>query len=118
MAYSLPQSIDDEVPSIVLIGVRDRRSLEKVICRLQHHHIEFSSFSEDEESGVTAIATVPLVPEQRVLLQNYKLWNEKDALTLPLSSVVRAPSSEEDGGRLFESVSGNQYARVARLCSE
>lgn len=110
MAFTLPQSVDDLPPSIVLIGVPNKSALERVIQKLQDNSIDHSPFYEpDGDEGLTAVATVPLTEEQRAVLRNYRLWNEGNLL-LPHSSVVRAPSSQEDGGRLFESVCGSQRA--------
>lgn len=101
MACSLPQSPDDVPPSIVLIGVPDKKAIQRVVQKLKDHRIDFSVFDEpDDDLGLTAVATVPLSAEQRSILQNYKLWNEK-SLHAP-SSVVRAPL-QLDGGRRFES---------------
>lgn len=110
MSYALSQSVDDFTPSIVLIGVPNKKALQKVLLKLQENRIDASAFYEpDNDLGLTAVATVPLTEEQRVVLQNYKIWN----LPHPTSSVVRAPSSQDEGGRLFESGVGCQDARVA-----
>lgn len=96
MAYTLSQSVDPITPSIVLIGVPDKSALERVIQKLKHYRIEFSVFDEpDHDLGLTAVSTIPLTPEQRSVLQNYKLWNEND-LSHARSSVVRAPSSSQE----------------------
>ena len=115
MAYTLTQSVDPITPSIVLIGVPSRKSLQKVIDKLKLHHIEFSAFYEtNNDMGLTAVATIPLSEEQRSVLQNYKLWiDANNTFTHPPSSVVRALSSQEERGRLFESGGGCQDARVA-----
>lgn len=110
MAYALPQSVDDFTPSIVLIGVPSKKALEKVFSKLKINRISASAFYEsDDDMGLSAVATVPVNDEQRAILQNYKLWNENEFLHAH-SSVVRAPSSQEDGGRLFESVCAYQCA--------
>ena len=86
MAYTLPQSVDLTTPSLVLIGVPDKKALKKVISKLRLNSIEFSVFDEpDDDLGLTAVATVPLTEDQRVVLQNYKLFAR--------SSVVRAGDS-------------------------
>lgn len=109
MAYTLPQSADEVTPSIVLIGVPDTKALLKVIQKLKLNHIEFSEFHEDDDDmGLTAVATVPLSEEQRFALRGYKLWNE--AQVYPCSSAVRASTSKEDEGRLFDSAHGYQRA--------
>ena len=112
MAYTLPQSADEPfTPSIVTVGVPNIKALERVIEKLTLHRIEFSVFNEpDNDLGLTAVATVPLDVEQKAVLRNYRLWNESNNVSFPLSSVVRAPGSQEPGGRLFESVSGSQIS--------
>lgn len=112
MAYTLSQSVDNFTPSIVLIGVPDKKALEKVIRKLDLNRIDSSAFYEtDNDMGLSAVATVPLTDEQRALLQDYKIW--KEDVSYPHSSVVRASASQEDEGRLFESVCGCQDAQVA-----
>jgi hypothetical protein len=143
MAYTLPQSVDLTTPSLVLIGVPDKKALHRVMRKLRLHHIEFSAFYEpDNDLGLTAVATVPLDDEQRVVLQQYKLWTQEAfvsgqsvsrgehdhssgcladaspdaALNQEFlhapSSVVRAPL-QFDGGPRFESLGAYQDARVA-----
>lgn len=115
MAYTLPQSADPTTPSIVLIGVPDKKALLKVIQKLKLNRIEYSAFYEsDDDMGLSAVATVPLDEDRRAVLQNYKLWNENNlTFTHARSSAVRAPSSQEDGGPSFESGRAYQDARVA-----
>ncbi len=109
MAYTLTQSADPSTPSIVLIGVPDKKALHKVIQKLKLNRIEFSEFHEsDDDLGLTAVATIPLDEDQRAVLQNYKLWNENN-LTYAPSSVVRAPL-QSDGGPRFESLGAYQRA--------
>jgi hypothetical protein len=109
MAYTLSQGVEDLTPSIVLVGVDSKKALEKVIQKLQLNNIEFSAFYEtDGDVGLSAVTTVPLTDEQRCVLRNYKLWNEKEFYAC--SSSVRAPSSKEDGGRLFDSAQAYQGA--------
>ena len=113
MAYTLTQSVEMPTPSIVLIGVPSRKSLEKVITKLKLNNIDFSAFYEmDGDMGLSAVATVPLCEEKRAILSKYKLWNIND-FSHACSSVVRAPDSQESGGRLFESVHAYQDAQVA-----
>ena len=110
MAYTLSQSADDITPSIVLVGVPDKKALEKVIKKLKLNRIEFSAFHEsDDDIGLSAVSTVPLNEEQRAILQNYKLWNENNLTSAP-SSVVRAPSPQGEGGRWSESIGAYQCA--------
>lgn len=112
MAYTLPQSADDySTPSIVLVGVPNTKALERVIEKLTLHGIEFSAFNEpDDDLGLTAVSTVPLDEEQRVVLRNYRLWNESNQVSLARSSVVRAPGPQGSGGRRFESCWANQVS--------
>lgn len=118
MAYALPQSVEDLPPSIVLIGVPNRRALERVIEKLRLHRIEFSPFFEsDGDMGLSAVATVPLSEDERALLQNYKLWNESD-FSIARSSVVRAPSLQGEGGRGFESFRVSQRSGNMRACPD
>jgi hypothetical protein len=110
MAYTLSQSVEDLVPSIVLIGVSSQKALLRVIDKLNLHRIEFSAFNEpDGDLCLTAVATVPLTEEQRAPLRNYKVWKE---VSHPPSSVGRAPL-QSDGGQRFEPSGGYQDARVA-----
>lgn len=112
MAYTLLQSVDDFTPSIVLIGVPDKKALEKVIKKLKMNRIESSAFYEsDDDIGLSAVVTVPLNEEQRAILQNYKLWNENN-LTYAPSSVVRAPLLS-DGGRWSESIGAYQLTPLS-----
>lgn len=75
MASALPQS--GETPSIVLIGVPNQKALERVIKKLIDKNINFSDFHEpDHGIGLSAVATVPLTEEQRMVLHGYRLWDE------------------------------------------
>ena len=85
MSEALSPSASDFTPSIVLIGVPHTKALERVIEKLKLNRIQFSPFVEpDNGLGLTAVATVPLTEEQRVVLQNYKVFSHAR------SSVVRA----------------------------
>ncbi len=104
MATNLSPEARLTTPSIVLIGVSDKKALTRVIQKLNLHNIEFSAFYEsDDDMGLSSVATVPLNEEQRAVLRGYKLWNENN-LTYAPSSVVRALASQEAGGQRFESV--------------
>ena len=120
MAYTLPQSADDySTPSIVLVGVPNTKALERVIEKLTLHGIEFSAFNEpDDDLGLTAVSTVPLDEEQRVVLRNYRLWNESNQVSLARSSVVRAPGPQGSGGRRFESCWANQVSPLRSTVSK
>lgn len=68
---------DGSVPSIVLIGVPHQRALERVLKKLQGLSIGHQSFIEpDFDMGLSAVATVPLAPEQREHLMKYEPWKE------------------------------------------
>jgi len=95
MANGLSQS--PEVPHIVLIGVPDVKALERVIQKLRDNHIEFAAFDEpDDNLGLTAVATVPLNEEQRLVFQNYKIWTEEEYF------YTRVAQWSEHSGRLTE----------------
>jgi hypothetical protein len=48
-------------PFVVLIGVPNKKSFEKVLTKLEDNHIEYAQFFEpDNDMGLSAIATVPL----------------------------------------------------------
>ena len=66
----------DETPSCIVIGVPDKPALFRVIEKLRKHEIGHQVFYEpDFDMGLSAVATVPLVQEQRYPLSNYKLWS-------------------------------------------
>lgn len=111
MAYTLPQSVDPVVPSVVLIGVPNKKALEKVIAKLKLHRIDHSVFHEsDDDLGLTAVATVPLNEDERAILQKYKLWNENDFSHAGSSVKERQPFRLEVGGLI---PSPRTNARVA-----
>lgn len=94
MAAQLPNGLQ-ETPSIVLIGVPDKKALERVINKLIAHSIDFSDFYEtDNDIGLSAVATVPLTEEQREALRNYKLWNISTFNT-PVAQWSERRSSQE-----------------------
>jgi hypothetical protein len=69
---------DSPSPSVVLIGVPNQKALERVIRKLEANRIEAVSFVEpDFDMGLSAVATVPLNAEQRLVLKNYETWKEK-----------------------------------------
>lgn len=107
MAYTLTQSVEPLTPSIVLVGVPSQKALKRVIQKLSLNRIEFSAFHEtDNDMGLSAVATVPLTEQQRSVLQNYKLWNEKSLLAH--SSVVR----ERQPRKRMKVVGSNPAART------
>lgn len=63
------------IPNLVLIGVPDLAALQRAdqkLCDAQIPH--FNWREPDGNMGFTAIATAPLVGEQRKCLANYRLW--------------------------------------------
>ena len=103
MASGLPQNIDLETPSIVLIGVPNKKSLERVIDKLINNRIDFSDFYEpDYDLGLTAVATVPVTEEQRAILQNYRLWNEST-----FNTSVAQRSERRDNRQVYSEVGGS-----------
>jgi hypothetical protein len=76
-----PQNLN-ETPSCIVIGVPDKTALFRVIEKLRRHDIAHELFYEpDFDMGLSAVATVPLVQEQRRVLSNYRLWREPDVPT-------------------------------------
>jgi hypothetical protein len=66
---------EGDIPSVVLIGVPHQKALERVLKKLRDHSIEHSCFVEpDFDMGLSAVATIPLGPEQRSILKNYEPW--------------------------------------------
>jgi hypothetical protein len=78
MAVSHPHTDKTAIPSIVLIGVPNKKALERVIYKLRTNNIEHTPFFEpDWEMGLSAVATTPnLSNEQRNALRNYAIWRE------------------------------------------
>lgn len=104
MVSALPQSLDNETPSIVLIGVPDKKALERVINKLIDNNIHFSDFYEpDNDMGLSAVATVPVNAEQREILRGYRLWNES---TFNNTSVAQR-SERRDSRKAYSEVGGS-----------
>lgn len=78
MAVSHPHPDKSAIPSIVLIGVPNKKALERVIQKLKKFDIAHTPFFEpDWDMGLSAIATTPnLSDEQRAALRNYSIWRE------------------------------------------
>jgi len=78
MAIEHPHIDKTAIPSIVLIGVPNKKALERVIKKLQTNNIAHTPFYEpDWEMGLSAVATTPnLSIEQRESLRNYSIWRE------------------------------------------
>lgn len=79
VARRLPPDQDD-IPSVVVIGVPDKAALLRVITKLETHNIHHQAFHEpDFDMGLSAVATVPLAEEQRRVLSNYRLWRPNES---------------------------------------
>jgi len=58
----------------VLIGVKDEEALRAIAMFLEYHQIDFEMFEEiDNDTGYTAIATKPLVGEERKPMKRFQL---------------------------------------------
>jgi hypothetical protein len=68
-------SPDDEVASLIVLGVRDKaallRAARKLTAKGVDHHV---FFEPDFDMGESALATRPLVAEARRPLAGYPLW--------------------------------------------
>lgn len=65
----------DGVPNIVVIGVPNKAGLEEVIHILNWFQYPYCAFMEpDEGLGLTAVATVPLDGNQKMVFRDFKLW--------------------------------------------
>ena len=78
MAVAHPPTNKTSIPSIVLIGVPNKKALERVIQKLKFNNIDHTPFYEpDWDMGLSAVATSPnLTYEQRSALKNYSIWRE------------------------------------------
>lgn len=64
-----------ESPSIVLIQIPDKSSLEQELEYLRCIGIECASFYEPyQDTGLTAFATVPVTEDKRQIFKKYQLW--------------------------------------------
>jgi hypothetical protein len=80
----------DGIPNIILIGVPDTRALMRVAAKLADNAIPHCAWREpDLDLGFTAISTIPLRPDQKQCLRNYRLWQP----TSPTSSPTPSPTS-------------------------
>ena len=86
MAVSHPHTDKTAIPSIVLIGVPNKKALERIIVKLRQNNIEHTPFFEpDWEMGLSAIATSPnLSYEQRAALRNYSIWRDTNYVKEPV----------------------------------
>ena len=61
-----------EHPSIVLLGIRDQRELERALNRTQSSGIRVSPFYEADRDGeLTSFATEPIFEQQRSFFSRY-----------------------------------------------
>lgn len=61
--------------NFVLIGVKDQEALRTVAMFLEYHQIDFEMFDEtDNDTGYTAIATKPIVGEERKLFKRFNIY--------------------------------------------
>jgi hypothetical protein len=88
MAVNHPHYDKTAIPSIVLIGVPNKKALERVITKLKTFDIPHTPFYEpDWEMGLSAVATSPNISDyQRSQLLNYSIWREPNSQK---SSTVR-----------------------------
>lgn len=64
--------------SIVMIGVKNKNELLKVAEKLKVNDIDYELFFEpDFEMGESALATRPIVGEERFLFKKYNLYKSK-----------------------------------------
>ncbi len=80
----------------MLIGIPNRRALERVERRLAENAIPHVSWYEpDGDLGFTSIATVPLTREEKECLAHYRLWSDN---LLPRSLDVERPATRKNCG--------------------
>jgi hypothetical protein len=64
------------IPSVILIGVKDKNELESTISLLMNNQIGYVTFFElDNDEGLTAVATAPIWhKDKKKVLSSYNLW--------------------------------------------
>ncbi len=83
-------------PNIILIGVPDRRALDRVQKKLALNSIPHYCWTEpDNNLGFTAIATIPLRPDEKIPLANYRLWRP---VYSPVAQLQSAPAAHKAAG--------------------
>lgn len=61
--------------SIIVLGLKNKRELEKAMTRLRENNIELIEFHEpDWDYGLTTFGTQPLNQDQRQIMRRYQLW--------------------------------------------
>jgi hypothetical protein len=64
------------IPSLVMIGIPHKTAMNRVITKLKQQQLPHYLWSDpDFDLGVTAIATIPLSPQMKESLRNYRLWS-------------------------------------------
>lgn len=93
VAYHTGNMIDemDGIPNLIVVGLPHAAAVLKCIKKLFFHNIQHQTWHDPDTSyGITAIATVPLTPEEKVVLANYRLWSlprspEKDLVSATMT---------------------------------
>lgn len=71
-------SPDLEHPSVVILGVKDEKCLQKALDRLQKTEIRYRAFREpDIGNQLTAIASEPVSGEARRHFRQYQLLTDR-----------------------------------------
>lgn len=75
MVMASRSPIRGTTPNLVLIGVPDQAALERVREKLRCSEIAYVSWEEpDYDYGFTAIATEPVMEEEKGIFAHYRLW--------------------------------------------
>ena len=79
--------------SLVIIGVPDKQALNRMAVKLLHYNIDHVPFYEPtDDEGLTAIASRPVVFEEKAFFSTHQLWEPKvitqDILEIDILSVV------------------------------
>lgn len=83
---------DQENPNHVTIGVPNVAALRRVLKKLSDNQIPHYAWSEpDNDMGLTSIATIPLVGEERKPLANYRTY-------APVAQLVQSATLPSSGG--------------------
>lgn len=91
-------------PNIVLIGIPNEKSLNRVLLKLQQCQLPHFAWREpDLAIGFTAIATSPLDSQQKQSLCNYRLWRHSPgAVETSPCSFTRDGGAKADVAQLRE----------------
>jgi len=89
--------LDMEHPSIVLLGFRDQRELERAFRRVQSSGFQVCPFFEaDRGDELTAFATQPVYEHQRSFFRRYNCLSDEllfSAFTSKNTSLAEGPST-------------------------